>query len=51
MGLLLLAVLSFLLARAQNVAPWKVIGEHVLIGISVIGMTHVLGDWIRATFA
>jgi VIT1/CCC1 family predicted Fe2+/Mn2+ transporter len=48
-GLLLLAILSFALARAQNIAPWKVIGEHVLIGISVVGMTHVLGEWIRET--
>ncbi|HSB45229.1 MAG TPA: hypothetical protein VLD60_09470 [Nitrospira sp.] len=50
-GLLLLAVLSFALARAQNIAPWKVIGEHVLIGLSVVGMTHVLGDWIRETLS
>jgi len=48
-GLLLLAILSFALARVQQIAPWKVIGEHVLIGISVVAMTHVLGDWIRAT--
>lgn len=48
-GLLLLALLSFALARAQHIAPWKVIVEHVVIGITVVGMTHVLGDWIRAT--
>lgn len=48
-GLLLLAILSFALARAQNIAPWKVIGEHVIIGIAVVGITHALGDWIRAT--
>ena len=48
-GLLLLAILSLALARAQNIAPWKVIGEHVVIGIAVVGMTHLVGDWIRAT--
>jgi VIT1/CCC1 family predicted Fe2+/Mn2+ transporter len=48
-GLLLLAILSFALARAQQIAPWKVIGEHVVIGMTVVGMTHVLGDWIRET--
>ena len=34
-GLSLLAVLGYALARAQRVPPWKVIGEHVLIGLSV----------------
>jgi VIT1/CCC1 family predicted Fe2+/Mn2+ transporter len=48
-GLLLLATLSFFLARAQQVAPWRVIGEHLLIGVSVVGITHELGDWIRET--
>jgi vacuolar iron transporter family protein len=50
-GLLLLATLSFFLARAQQIAPWRVIGEHLLIGVSVVGMTHVLGDWIRETLS
>ncbi|HEX9155255.1 MAG TPA: hypothetical protein VF819_06790 [Nitrospira sp.] len=48
-GLLLLATLSFFLARAQQIAPWRVIGEHLLIGVSVVGITHELGDWIRET--
>ncbi|HSN04491.1 MAG TPA: hypothetical protein VLS44_05875 [Nitrospira sp.] len=50
-GLLLLAALSFFVARAQRVAPWKVIGEHMLIGLSVIVITHYLGDWVRDRFA
>ena len=49
-GLLLLAVLSFFVARAQHVAPWKVIGEHMLIGLSVIAITHYVGDWVRGRF-
>ena len=49
-GLSLLAMLSYVLARAQQVAPWKVIGEHVVIGLCVVTMTHYLGEWIRATF-
>ncbi len=48
-GLSLLAVLSFFVARAQNIAPWKVIAEHVFIGLSVVFITHYLGDWIRET--
>ena len=48
-GLTLLAVLSYLLARAQQIPAWKVIVEHVVIGISVIAITHYVGDWIHAT--
>ena len=49
-GLLLLAALSFFVARAQGGAPWKVIGEHMLIGLSVIAITHYVGDWVRDRF-
>jgi VIT1/CCC1 family predicted Fe2+/Mn2+ transporter len=50
-GLSLLAGLSFLVARAQQIPPWKVIAEHVVIGISVIAITHYVGDWIHATLS
>jgi len=46
-GLVLLALLSFALARMQQIAPWKVIGEHILIALCVVAMTHYLGDWVR----
>ncbi|MBH0201931.1 MAG: hypothetical protein HP496_06435, partial [Nitrospira sp.] len=46
-GLLLLTVLSFFVARAQAIAPWKVIGEHLLIALCVVAMTHVVGDWVK----
>jgi VIT1/CCC1 family predicted Fe2+/Mn2+ transporter len=46
-GLLLLIVLSFFVARAQAIAPWKVIGEHLLIALCVVAMTHVVGDWVK----
>lgn len=49
-GLCLLAALSFFVARAQKISPWKVIGEHLLIGIGVVGVTHYLGVWIRMLF-
>ncbi len=49
-GLLLLAVLSFFVARAQTIAPWKVIGEHLVIGVLVVALTHALGDWIRTVW-
>ena len=48
-GLTLLAVLSYLLARAQQIPAWKVIAEHLVIGVSVIAITPYVGDWIHAT--
>ena len=47
-GLTLLAVLSYFLARAQQIPAWKVIAEHVVIGVSVVVITHFVGDWIHA---
>lgn len=46
-GLLLLTVLSVFVARAQGIAPWKVIGEHLLIALCVVAMTHVIGNWVE----
>jgi VIT1/CCC1 family predicted Fe2+/Mn2+ transporter len=46
-GLLLLAGLSFFVARAQAIPPWKVIGEHLLIALCVVAITHVVGDWVQ----
>ena len=50
-GLTLLAVLSYRLARAQQIPAWKVIAEHVVIGVSVVVITHYVGDWIHATLS
>ena len=46
-GLFLLTVLSFFVARAQRIAPWKVIGEHLFIALCVIALTHVTGEWVN----
>ena len=50
-GLSLLAVLSYFLARAQQIPAWKVIAEHLVIGVSVIVSTHYLGDRIHSTLS
>ena|SRR2546422_8971911 len=50
-GLSLLAVLSYLLARVQQIQAWKVIAEHLVIGVSVIAITHYVGDWIHSTLS
>jgi vacuolar iron transporter family protein len=46
-GCLLLAVLSFFVARAQAISPWKVIGEHLFIALCVVAITHAVGDWVQ----
>lgn len=48
-GLSMLTLLSYGLAKAQKIAPWKVIAEHGAIAIFVVAATHFLGEWIRAT--
>lgn len=47
-GLFLMAVLSFFLARTQQIAPWKVIAEHLLIALCVVTLSHYVGGWIQA---
>lgn len=45
-GMSILAILSYAMAKAQAEAPWKVVGEHILIALVVIGITHSVGDWV-----
>ena len=48
-GLSLIAIFSYYIAKQQNVKPYRVILEHLIIAIMVIVITHYVGDWI-ATF-
>ena len=50
-GLMLLVGLSYFLALAQQIPAWKVIAEHVVIGVSVIAITHYVGDWINSALS
>ncbi|MCD4717895.1 MAG: hypothetical protein K8R45_14295 [Desulfobacterales bacterium] len=45
-GLAILSVLSYLMAKAKGERAWKIVGEHVLIAIIVIAITHLVGDWV-----
>ena len=47
-GLGLLTLLSYGLAKAQKIVPWKVIAEHGAIALLVVAATHYLGQWLRA---
>lgn len=49
-GFAVLTALSWRLAIRQRIAPWKVIGEHLLIAIIVVAATHALGDWVADVF-
>jgi len=45
-GLSLIALFSFYLARQQKINPLHVIGEHLFIASFVIIVTHYIGDWV-----
>ena len=45
-GMLILSILSYIIARSNRESPWKIIGEHILIALVVISITHLVGDWV-----
>jgi len=49
-GLLVLAILSWVIARHENENPFKVIGEHLFIAVVVIIASHYVGDLIAKFF-
>jgi len=49
-GLSLLCIFSFDNAKNGKVAPWKVVLEHLTIGLIVILVAHLIGNWIALTF-
>lgn len=50
-GLLILGMVSFSMAMEQRRKSWKVVGEHLLIALAVIVITHYVGDWISSRFS
>jgi VIT1/CCC1 family predicted Fe2+/Mn2+ transporter len=50
-GMLVIIVLSFFLAKAQNASPVLIIGEHLGIAILVVVLSHFIGVWVGETFA
>jgi VIT1/CCC1 family predicted Fe2+/Mn2+ transporter len=45
-GMSVLVVLSYLIAKSQDEPPWKIIGEHLIIALAVIAITHLVGEWL-----
>jgi VIT1/CCC1 family predicted Fe2+/Mn2+ transporter len=50
-GLLIIAVLSWFLARSQQNAVLPVVLEHLGIAIAVIIISHYIGVWVHTAFA
>ena len=48
-GLSVLGVLSYKMAEKER--PWMVVGEHLLIAVVVVVLTHYVGMWIAAAFS
>ena len=46
-GLSVLTVLSYIIAKSQSKPPWKIVGEHLVIALLVIAVTHLVGQWIE----
>jgi len=49
-GMLVIAVLSYLLARSQKESPLAIVAEHLGIAILVVVLSHFIGVWVAATF-
>jgi len=49
-GLLMIGLLSYKMAKAQNNGVWKVIGEHLFIFFLVMVITHAVGDFLGTRF-
>ena len=50
-GMSILSVLSYVIAKSQGQPSWKIVGEHLLIAIVVITVTHWVGNWIETISA
>ena len=50
-GTVIIAVLSFFIARSQGGRYAAVIGEHLLIAALVIVCSHFVGVWVNEVFA
>ncbi|MEM1058918.1 MAG: VIT1/CCC1 transporter family protein [Verrucomicrobiota bacterium] len=46
-GALVLAVMSYFVARSQRARPLWVILEHLFIAAVVVAITHYLGEWVH----
>ncbi|MDI6715352.1 MAG: hypothetical protein QME63_00185 [Actinomycetota bacterium] len=50
-GLALISIISFFVARAEGIKPSRAIAEHVAVAIVVIIATYYVGKWIARIFS
>jgi len=50
-AMLVIVILSYFLARAQQASPIMIIGEHLGIAIIVVVLSHLIGVWVSETFS
>ena len=50
LGLAILGIFSFYIAKEQKAGPWKVVIEHIVIALIVIVITHYVGEFISSRF-
>lgn len=50
-GMTVILVISIYLARIQKVPFLPVAGEHLLIAVVVIAVSHFIGQWVNNVFA
>ena len=49
-GMLVIIVLSYFIARAQQSSPLAIIAEHLGIAVLVVVLSYMIGTWVGATF-
>jgi VIT1/CCC1 family predicted Fe2+/Mn2+ transporter len=49
-GMLMLAILSYTIAKIDQKTPWTVVAEHLVIALIVVALAHYVGDLLSATF-
>jgi VIT1/CCC1 family predicted Fe2+/Mn2+ transporter len=49
-GLLILSILSYYIAKEKKERPMKVVSEHFIIGVLVIVISTLVGEFIRMEF-
>ena len=50
LGLFLISIFSYYIAKSNKQSPTKAIAEHILITLIVIFLTHFLGKFVNSAF-
>jgi VIT1/CCC1 family predicted Fe2+/Mn2+ transporter len=50
LGLFLILILSYFIGKDRPTPTWRIITEHLVITVVVIGVTQGIGQWISVVF-